>query len=96
MGKSHDVAARRIAKQNRGTYWPKSSPDVRAYDRLVEVKSKASELPKALRQLGKGQRKKYVALPGQQVPTAVKRLKGTGVGVMNYHGKVVKRARRRG
>ena len=63
MAKGHDRAARRIAPKVKGTYNPKTSPDIKGSRARVEVKSKASEIPKALRQLGGGPGRAYIALP---------------------------------
>ena len=94
MGAKHDRAARRIAHQCGGTYDPTRSPDVQCRDRAVEVKTRAGEIPKALDQLGRPRKLQYVALPASQHPAALARLKGTGVGLMDHNGNIVKRARR--
>lgn len=95
MAAKHDRAARRIARQCGGTYDPKQSPDVKCKVRAVEVKTYAGETPKALEQLGRSRKPKYVALPASEHPSALHKLRGTGVGLMNYNGDIVKRARRR-
>jgi len=51
MAKSHDITARRIAKQVKGRYTLSKSPDIKGKLGRVDVKSIVNEIPKALRQL---------------------------------------------
>lgn len=95
MGKSHDRAARAIAKKVGGRYAPATSPDVKGKRARVEVKSKASEITKALRQLGGGAGPAYVALPRSEHSAARKRLRGLKTGLMTHSGRVVKRSTRK-
>ncbi len=95
MAKSHDIAARRIAKQVKGRYTPSKSPDVKGKLGRVEVKSTASEIPKALRQLAGGSGNAYVALPKPEHPEALRRLSGRKTGLVNYQGKIVKPSARK-
>lgn len=95
MAAKHDRVARRIARQCDGTYDPARSPDVRCGVRVVEVKTHAGEVSKALNQLRWSRKPRYVALPASQHTSALPKLKGTGVGLMNHNGDIVKRARRR-
>ena len=95
MAKSHDIAARRIAKQVKGRYSPSTSPDVKGKLGRVEVKSTAEEIPEALRQLGGGSGPAYVALPKQQHPKALTRLRERKTGLMDYQGKIIKPSTRK-
>jgi len=54
MANSHDRAAKLVARKLRGRYNPQTSPDVKGKGGRAEVKSSASEIPEALRQLGGG------------------------------------------
>ena len=94
MAQAHDRAARKIAKGCGGSYDPTRSPDVQCATRRVEVKSRASEIPKALQQLRWSRQPKYVALPASEHGRALPRLQGTGVGLMNFNGQIAKKARR--
>ena len=95
MAKSHDIAARRIAKQVKGRYSPSKSPDVKGKLGQAEVKSKANEIHEALRQLGGGSRDAYIVLPKPEHPEALKRLKQRKTGLMNYQGKIIKPSTRK-
>lgn len=95
MAKSHDRAARRIAKILKGRYVPGKSPDVKGKFGRAEVKSKANEIPEALRQLGGGSGDAYIGLPKPEHPEALRRLRGRKTGLMNYQGKTIKPSTRK-
>ncbi len=95
MAKSHDIAARRIARILKGRYRPSRSPDVKGKLGRAEVKSTASEIPEALRQLGGGSGPAYTALPKRVHPEALRRLKHRKTGLMNYQGKIIKPSTRK-
>ena len=95
MAKSHDTAARRIARILKGRYTPSKSPDVKGKLGRVEVKSTTNEITEALRQLGGGSGNAYVALPKSEHPKASKRLKGLKTGLMNYQGNIKKPSTRK-
>ncbi len=95
MAKSHDQAARRIAKILEGKYRPSKSPDVRGKLGRAEVKSTTNEIPEALRQLGGGSGNAYVALPKPAHSKALRRLSGRKTGLMNYQGKIIKPSTRK-
>jgi len=88
MAKSHDIAAQRIARILKGRYTPGKSPDVKGKLGRAEVKSKASEIPEALRQLGGGSGDTFIALPKPEHPKASRRLSSRKTGLMNYQGEV--------
>ena len=94
MAKSHDRAARLIANRYGGKYDPTRSPDVRSPQRNIEVKSTTSEIPTGLGQLRWSRKPTYIALPAAEHPGALQKLEGTGVGLMNHNGDIVKKARR--
>lgn len=95
MTTSHDRAAQRIASRYHGRYRPTLSPDVRWPGGSAEVKSKADEIPKALRQLGGVPGDGYVALPSSEIKRGLKRLKDRKTGLMNYVGDIVKPSTRK-
>ena len=95
MAKSHDIAARRIARILKGRYTPGKSPDVKGKLGRAEVKSKANEIPEALSQLAGGSGDAYVGLPKPEHPVALRRLRGRKTGLMNYQGKIIKPSTRK-
>lgn len=95
MAKSHDIAARRIARMLKGRYNPSKSPDVKGKLGRAEVKTTANEISGALLQLGGGSGPAYVALPKPEHPKALRRLSGRKTGLMNYQGKIIKPSTRK-
>lgn len=95
MAKYHDRAARLIAKKLGGGYDPTASPDVKGPGFQVEVKSTASEIPKALVQLRGCQRRCYLSLPKSEHKKALPLLKSSGVGLVDRQGNIAKRARKK-
>ncbi|GAG78401.1 unnamed protein product [marine sediment metagenome] len=94
MGKYHDRAARLAANKLGSKYDPTDSPDVKKGARgRAEAKSRASEVPTALDQLGPGKGRAYVVLPKSEHEKARERLLGTGIGLMDYTSKITKRSR---
>lgn len=91
MAKSkHDQVAAKLARKEGTEYNRGSGADVKGSKRVIEVETPSS-LGEAGRQLA-GHRKPVYVAPTQQkaVPAAVKRYKGTTIGVMSPSGKVVK------
>ena len=95
MARSHDIAARRIARILKGRYTPSKSPDVKGKLGRAEVKSSADETSKALRQLAGGSGPAYVGLPKSEHKEAERRLKQRKTGLMNYQGKIIKPSTRK-
>ena len=95
MADNHDKVAERISKKLHGTYDPTKSPDVRGDRGRAEIKSSASEIPKALRQLSGAGGPRYVVLPKHEHKQALERLAGLKTGLMDYQGNVIKRSRRK-
>lgn len=95
MGKSHDRAARRMARILGDEYNPKTSPDVRGPRGRAEVKSYAHEIPKAIRQIGGGPGPAWVVLPKSEHDQALEYLDGLKTGLRDYNGNVVKRSTRK-
>lgn len=95
MAKSHDIAARRVARILKGRYSPSKSPDVKGKRGRAEVKSAAEEIPQALRQLAGGSGPAYVALPKPEHPKALRRLGRRKTGLMDYLGNITKPSTRK-
>jgi len=95
MAKSHDIAARRIARKLKGRYRPKKSPDVKGKLGRAEVKSTVNEISEALRQLGGGSGPAYTVLPKSEHKEALKRLRHRKTGLMDYLGNIIKPSTRK-
>ena len=95
MAKSHDRAARLVARKLNGRYRPQSSPDVKGKRGRAEVKTTASEIPQALRQLGGSSGPAYVVLPKSEHREARRRLKDRKTGIMDYRANIKKQSTRK-
>jgi len=95
MATSHDIAARRIARILKGRYRPDKSPDVKGKLGRAEVKSKASEIPEALKQLGGGPGPAFVVLPIPEHKEALRRLRHRKTGLRDYLGNITKPSTRK-
>ena len=95
MVNSHDRAAKLIARKLGAKYRRQASPDVKGKHVRVEVKSSATEIPQALRQLSGGTGPAFIALPKSQRKGAMKRLAGLKTGLIDYQGKIVKPSTRK-
>lgn len=95
MSGSHDKVARLVAKQLKGRYRSRASPDVRGQRGRAEVKSTANEIPQALRQLAGGSGPAYIVLPKPEHRKALHRLKGLKTGLIDYRGNIAKPSTRK-
>ena len=91
----HDYIARRIARRNRTRYNRGQGPDINNYRRAVEVET-ADTVRDGFRQLQGFRKPVYIAGADERATRiALKRARGTTVGVMNSRGEVVRRSTRR-
>ncbi len=89
----HDKIAKEIASKKGSEYHPEKGVDIRTPTQAIEVEIDAGKLKEGVRQLQGTTKARYLAVPNDLVKEAVKYTQGTGVGVMNEHGKIKKRAR---
>lgn len=80
------------AKTLHTQYDPTRSPDMKGKHGRAEVKSSASEIPKAREQLGTRPGKAYVVLPKPEHGKAREKLQGSGIGLIDYKGNIAKRS----
>jgi len=94
MTSPHDRAAKLVAKKLKGRHNRATSPDVKGKVGRAEVKTSASEISTALRQLAGGTGPAYVVLPKTEHKEALRRLAHLKTGLMNYRGNIVKKSTR--
>jgi hypothetical protein len=94
MGLSkHDQIANEIAEKKNTEYHPDRGVDIRTPSQAFEVEVDANTFKRGLQQLQGSNKARYLALSNELVNDAIEYTKGTGIGVMNEHGKIKKRAR---
>ncbi len=96
MAKQHDDIARRIAKKVGGDYNSVKGPDIVTPQQVIEVGTDPHKVSEEMKQVARYQKPRYVAGPPRFVQAALEGTEGTGIGVMDDKGKIVKRGRRRG
>ena len=88
----HDRIARRAARVHGGRYVRAKGADIIAPRLVAEVEVQPGKLGEGIRQLRGYKKPRYLVVPDRLIETARSRTKGLKVGVMNEHGRIVKRA----
>lgn len=89
----HDRIAKEIANKKGTEYHSDKGVDVRTPSQAIEVEVDSATFKEGVRQLRGTNKARYLAVPNELVKEAIEYTEGTGVGVMNAHGKIKKRAR---
>jgi len=88
----HDRIAREIADKKDTEYHSHKGVDIRTPTQAIEVEVDSATFKEGVRQLQGTNKARYLAVPNELVKDAIDYTQGTGVGVMNAHGKIKKRA----
>ncbi len=88
----HDEIAKRIAKKENTEYNQGQGPDVKTSRRVIEVATHEGDLKDSTRQLQGFRKPRYIATTPDLMPEARELTDGTGIGLMNSRGNIVKRA----
>jgi hypothetical protein len=89
----HDRIAKEIAERKNTVYHSEKGVDVRTPTQVIEVEVDTATFKHGVRQLQGSGKARYLAVPNGLVNEAIDYTEGTGVGVMNEHGRIKKRAR---
>lgn len=89
----HDRIANEIARKKNTEYHSDEGVDIRTPTQVIEVEVDAGKFKEGVRQLQGSSRARYLAVPNELVGEAIGYTEGSGVGVMNEHGRIKKRAR---
>ena len=88
---THDRIAKEIA-ENKGTeYHSDKGVDIRTPTQAIEIEVDAGKFKEGVQQLQGTNKTRYLAVPNKLVKETINYTEGTGVGVMNEHGKIKKR-----
>lgn len=91
----HDEVANKLAKKFKTEYKSDKGIDLVTKDRVVEVEVKKDALAQGIKQVIRSQKPRYLAVSKQILKNAITATQGTGIGVMNENGRIVKRASRK-
>jgi hypothetical protein len=89
----HDRIAKEIAEKKGTVYHDDRGVDIRTQTQAIEVEVDPGKFKKGVQQLQGTDKARYIAVPNDLVRDAIQYTEGTGVGVMNEHGRIKKRAR---
>ena len=91
----HDEIAQNLAKKFRTEYKSQKGIDLVLPDRVIEVEAKKAGIPQGIKQVEKSAKARYLAVDDSNINNVLKATKGTGIGVMDERGKIIKRASRK-
>lgn len=96
MGKSkHDQIAEKLAGKFRTEYKPAIGIDLVTQNRVIEVESRQSGLDQGIIQVAHSDKARYLAVSDSLKKKALEKTEGTGIGVMDERGKILKKASRK-
>jgi hypothetical protein len=96
MAKSkHDQIAESLAKKFGTRYKKHKGIDIVTDDRVIEVETTKNGIYQGIDQVKRSPKARYIAVNDRNIQNALKATEGTGIGVIDEKGKIVKRARRR-
>ncbi len=96
MAKSkHDQIAEKLAKKFGTEYKKHKGIDIVTKDRVIEVEATKSGIYQGINQVKRSSKARYLAVNNMNIQNALNATKGTGIGVIDESGKIVKRARRK-
>jgi len=89
----HDRIAKQIAERKGTVYHDDRGVDIRTPTQAIEVEVDPGKFKEGVRQLQGSGKARYLAVPNDLVEEAIDYTEGSGVGGMNEHGRIRKRAR---
>ena len=96
MSKSlHDQIAENLAKKFGTEYKKHKGIDIVTKDRVIEVETTKEGIYQGINQIKRSSKVRYIAVDDKNIQNALDATKGTGIGVMDSKGEVIKRARRK-
>ena len=91
----HDEIAEKLAKKFNTEYKSKKGIDLVTQDRVVEIETKKEGIYQGIKQVEKSPKARYLAVNKINIDNALEATKGTGIGVLNESGNVIKKASRK-
>ena len=94
--KKHRQISQLLASKLKAKYNPNKGVDIKTKESAIEVEVSKDTINHGIQQLQRSRKsKKYLAVPKELKQEAIKKTKGTGIGVMSSTGKIIKRSRKR-
>ena len=96
MSKSlHDQIAENLAKKFGTEYKKHKGIDIVTKDRVIEVETTKEGIYQGINQIKRSSKARYIAVDDKNIQNALDATKGTGIGVMDSKGRIIKRAGRK-
>jgi hypothetical protein len=96
MAKSkHDKIAEKLARKFGTEYKKHKGIDIVTDDRVIEVETTKGGIYQGIEQVKRSSKARYIAVNDRNIQNALDVIHGTGIGIMDEEGKIIKRARRR-
>lgn len=96
MSKSkHDLIAEFLARKFNTEYKSDKGIDLVTKDRAIEIETKREGLDQGIGQIAHSSKARYLAVSERIVKLARELTEGSGIGIMNERGKIIKKAGRR-
>ena len=95
MAKSkHDQIAENLAKEFGAEYKKHQGIDIVTKKRVIEVETTKKGIYQGMNQIKRSPKPRYMAVDDKNIQNALEATEGTGIGVMDENGKILKRAHR--
>lgn len=94
MASVHDQIANKLAKKFGTGYKSDEGIDLVLPNRVIEVETKKAGIQEGIKQVERSEKARYLAVNKINVNNAIFATQGTGIGVMNQTGRIVKKAGR--
>jgi len=96
MSKSlHDQIAENLANKFGTEYKKHNGIDIVTKDRVIEVETTKSGIYQGIKQVKRSSKARYIAVDNRNIQNALDATEGTGIGVMDSKGRIIKRAGRK-
>jgi len=96
MAKSkHDQIAEGLAKKFGTEYKEHKGIDIVTKDRVIEVEVTKNGIYQGIDQVKRSSKARYIAVDDSNLQNALQITKGTGIGVMDSKGEIIKKAARK-
>jgi len=96
MTSKHDQIANNLATKFGTEYKSNKGIDLVLPKRVIEIETKKAGIYQGIKQVERSDKARYLAVNNINVNNALSSTQGTGIGVMNEEGKIVKKAGRSG
>ena len=94
MAKSkHDQIAENLAKEFGVEYKKHQGIDIVTKKRVIEVETTKEGIYQGINQIKRSPKTRYIAVDEKNIQNALEAIEGTGIGVMDKKGRILKRTR---